>query len=87
MRPIWYILIGAVAMFIFLKLLQKTMPTSATTKKLQALAKTNEAHQLIKTNEFRELVKTQEFLSFALTLAEDQMNILSTNMAYESINK
>ena len=85
MRPVWYILIGAVAMFIFLKLLAKTMPTSPVTKKFKTLAGTPQAHNLIKTNEFRELFKTPEFLGFALSLAEDQMNILSKNISYETI--
>jgi len=77
MRPIWWVVIGAVGAIILIKLLAKAMPVSNTTVKLKALANTPQASNLIKTNEFRELVKTKEFLSFALTLAEDQVGTMS----------
>ena len=86
MRPIWYILIGAAGMFILLKILAKTMPTSGSTQKLKVLLSTPQASNLIKTNEFRELVKTKEFLSFALALGEEEVGAMSQAISGNQLN-
>lgn len=81
MRPIFWVLLGALIMFIVLKIASSvSRPASATTDRLKALVKTPQAGNLIKSNEFRELIKTDEFKSFVKTLANDQLVTLSKSL-------
>lgn len=80
-RPFWWILLGALLMFVVLKIVTHiSQPEGATTEKLKALVKTSQVANLVRTNEFRELIKTNEFKSFARTLAEDQLITLSKTL-------
>lgn len=82
MRIVLYILLGALAMFIILKVtaVKGSTNTSQTTNKLIELAKTMQVYNLLKTNEFREVVKTKQFREFAKSLAEDQLIVLASTL-------
>ena len=81
MRTFLLILLGAVIMYIILKILSSDVAPADSTQKLKALAATQQAANLIRTNEFRELVKTKEFINFASSLAEEQVIIMSKSLA------
>ena len=81
MKPIWWLLLGALIMFVLLKILAKTSATSfKTTERLASLVKTQQVANLVRTNEFRELVKTNEFKSFILTLADEQLGYVAQGL-------
>ena len=81
MRPIWWFLIGAVIMFVVLKMLAgKTISTSSTSTNFMVLVKTPQASNLVKTNEFRELVKTSAFKKLMLSLADDELKAMSQTL-------
>lgn len=78
MKTILWILVGALAMYLILKMLSKKDLTGSNTGKyVKELLATQQAANVIKTNEFRELVKTNEFKKLVGSLAEDQLVSLS----------
>jgi hypothetical protein len=79
MKTVLWILLGALIMFVILKVMSKTSSApSNTSAAFKKLAGTVQVRNLIRTNEFRELIKTQEFKSLALSLADEQLKTLST---------
>lgn len=84
MKIVLWVLVGALVMFVLLKIAAKTGATpSDTGERFKELAKTQQAKNLIMTNEFRELVKTKEFINLARSLAEDQLKTLATTLTYQ----
>jgi hypothetical protein len=78
MRTVLWILLGALIMYILLRILSKSSTgASQTNTKLFALLRTQQIGNLIRTNEFRELIKTNEFKSFINTLASEQLAAMS----------
>ena len=77
-RNFLLIALGALIMFVLLKIMAKnSSSSSATTERFKNLAKTQQAVNLVKTNEFRELIKTKEFFSLVASLAKDEMTATS----------
>jgi len=88
MKPIFWIILGALIMWLLLKIMAKVSDgKSDTTQRFFALTKTQEAHNLVRTNEFRELIKTREFLNLATSLADDQIKIISQTLTGVNIKK
>lgn len=68
-------LIGAVLMFVILKLVsKKEKKESKTFENFKEVAMTPEAKALIKTDEFKELIKTDQFIKFATVFGVEQLN-------------
>ncbi len=67
-----FILIGAVLMFIILKLLTKgkPIPDDKTSENFQLLLGTKEAHELIRTPQFADVLMTKEFKNLAAGIAD-----------------
>ena len=81
MRTWLWILVGALIMFVLLKIAAKTTGTeSGMSTRLRDLLRTQQVANLVRTNEFRELVKTNEFKRFASTLASEQLKELSRTL-------
>jgi 2-phosphoglycerate kinase len=81
MRPILWILLGALLMFVVLKIVSaKSVSPSGTSAAFKQLAKTQQMTNLIKTNEFRELMRTNQFKDLVKTLAEDQLVAMSKTL-------
>jgi hypothetical protein len=88
LKPIWWILIGAVIAFVLMKLLSKVTSTGSTvTKNFKTLLGTAQVHNLIRTNEFREMVKTSEFQKFVFSLAEDEIVSISQALTNSTPSK
>lgn len=81
MKGIWWLLLGALLMFVLLKIMSKASAGgSVTFDRFKELARSQQVANLIKTNEFREVVKTGEFKRFAASLADDQLLELSKTL-------
>jgi hypothetical protein len=77
MRTFLLILLGALIMYVILRVMAKQTVSSDSTSKLIILLQTQKVNNLIKTNEFREVAKTSEFQDFINTLAEEQLIAVS----------
>jgi hypothetical protein len=88
MKNLLYILLGALILFIVLKMIAGAgKGAMLSTEKLKKLAFTPQTGNLIKTNEFKELVKTKEFQDFVRTLAEEQAVVLAQSLLNVQIEK
>ncbi len=81
MKTILWIVLGAVIMFVLLKVLSKRDTSdSKVSSNFKKLADTQQVRNLVRTNEFRELVKTKEFKDLLFSLADDQLTTISKAM-------
>lgn len=76
----WWLLIGAVVMFVVLKMISKTSETSDTWLYTKRILASNQFNNLAKTNEFREIVKMPDFTNLLKTLAEEQIITTSKSL-------
>jgi hypothetical protein len=81
MRNFLLIVLGAVIMYVLLKVIAGKTVTADSTVRLKKLASTQQAANLVRTNEFREIVKTKEFIDFITSLTEEQLITVSKSLA------
>jgi len=85
-RDLLFIAIGALGMFLIVKILSSGAATGGgTSKAVMNLIKTQQAVNLAMTNEFRELVKTPQFKMLVKTLAANELKALENAMALKQI--
>jgi flagellar biosynthesis protein FlhB len=88
MKNIFWVLLGALLLFIVLKMIAGAGKGAAlSTEKLKRLALLPQTSNLIRTNEFRELVKTKEFKDFVKTLAEEQLTVLAQSLLSAEVKR
>jgi hypothetical protein len=76
----WWLLIGAVLMFIILKVLSKRTDNGDTWLYSKQLLTSQQFRNLTRTNEFRELAKTPAFTKLVESLAADQITSVSQSL-------
>ncbi len=85
-RDLLFIAIGALGMFLLVKILSSgAVSGGSTSKAAMNLLKTQQAVNLMLTNEFRELVKTPQFKTLVKTLAANELNALENAMSLKKI--
>lgn len=84
-RDLLFIAIGALGMFLIVKILSSGAASGNTSKAVTNLIKTQQAVNLAMTNEFRELVKTPQFKMLVKTLAANELKALENAMSLKQI--
>jgi len=82
MKTVLWILLGALIMYVLLKILSGSEKgDSQTSARLKELVNTMQFRNLIMTNEAREIVKTPEFRRFIVSAGEDYVKTISKTLA------
>jgi hypothetical protein len=77
----WWLIIGAVVMFVILKLLSKAdTSTSKTWQYSKQILASQQFTNLSKTNEFRELIKMPATTKLLESVAADQLKTISQSL-------
>jgi hypothetical protein len=77
----WWLLIGAVLMFIILKTLSKANPNNSRTWQYsKQILSSQQFTNLSKTNEFRELIKLPATAKLLESVAADQLKTISQSL-------
>jgi len=82
MKTFLFILIGAVAMFIILKVMSSGKPVSEnkTKEDLKLFLQTKEANELISSPQFSAVILTKEFRNLLKDIADDYINELTKKL-------
>jgi hypothetical protein len=82
MKTVLYILIGAVGMFLILKVMStgKPIAENKTTEDLKKFLQTKEANELLQTEQFAAVLLTPEFRNLMKDIADVYINELTKNL-------
>ena len=82
MKTFLFIIIGAVAMYVILKVLSSGKPISEnkTTEDLKLFLQTKEANELIQTPQFAAILLTKEFRNLMKDIADAYINELTKKL-------